>query len=201
MLISAPLSLALLDSLKDRFEPKNRLIKGQPWSLRPAALVISVAMMYVYITSFWCTLPFLQKYELTFIRGQFLSFFWYCFVLLSAFAVVHYIYRLSFIQVFGLTISQIPFIIKLCIGLGIVNTLSVYLLQLNLILSPDRNEIEIIRKLDIKEFVFYCVTLLILTPIAAHSSEVGHAVQAIPATQSRASRPPVPGDAGHVIGA
>ena len=41
----------------------------------------------------------------------------------------------------------------------------------------------------------------IIHATCAYSSEVGHLIQAIPASQSSAKRPPSPGDVGHPVGA
>jgi hypothetical protein len=71
----------------------------------------------------------------------------------------------SIIEVFHFKLSQIPFIFKFCAVLAVINIVSLYFFDSNLLLDPQGSDLEYIKSLDVKQFVLYCFNTIILAPL------------------------------------
>ena len=166
--IFSPVLLLIIFSLfKDKFEPEEEVFRTQKWSLKPAITLLALSLTYIFLKYFWSVIPIIKGYRYSIITAHILTFIWYSSILILAYLLLRYSYSVSVIDTFCLKSSYFQFIIKLCILLGLVNFLSIYFLKFNLILNPQKADIEAIKSIGIVHFAFYYVTLVIVTPISA----------------------------------
>jgi membrane protease YdiL (CAAX protease family) len=165
--IFSPVLLLIIFSLfKDKYEPEKEVLRTQKWSLKPAIILLSLSLGYVFLKYFWSVIPIIKVHRYSIITADILTFIWYSSILILAYLLLRYSYNVSLIDTFCLKFSYFPFIIKICIFLGLANCLSIYFLKFNLVLNPQKADIEVLKSIGIVHFIFYYVTLVIITPIS-----------------------------------
>jgi membrane protease YdiL (CAAX protease family) len=162
---SSVLLLLLISTIRDRFIPHNELLKSQKWSLIPGIIVLTLSIGGVIIQSLWNYIPILKNYLYNPFNWDIFSLFWMCFILIIVYIFLRYVYKVSIIKVFGLQTIYLPFILKLCGVLTIINILSIYYLDFNLILHPGKELEGIIKSMDIPHFILFSLVTIIVSPI------------------------------------
>ncbi|MFO0753328.1 MAG: type II CAAX endopeptidase family protein [Thermodesulfovibrionales bacterium] len=162
-LIAVPLLLIFI--LKDRHTPANKSLQAQQWSLIPGIALIAIAMSNTIIQAFWNRIPVLQNYSPSTAHWLTVVFFYYTFVLGLGFASLYYVYKVSIIETFKLRLNYLPFILKICFFLLLANILSTHFLGINLLLSPPKFQIEAIKSMDLKIFLWFAFLSIFLGPI------------------------------------
>jgi len=158
--------LILIARFKNRFDSENRFLKLHNWSLLPAILILTVLFSDHILMSFWTQIPILKKYEYNPFNWDIVTFFFFLSILAIVYSLMRYIYRASFTEVFNLKLSQLPFILKICAILTIINILSIYFLDLNLLLNIEGEDLKILKSADIQGFLVQAFVAIIMAPIA-----------------------------------
>lgn len=161
--------LILIGGLNDRFTPENKVLKTYNWSLTPAIIVLSFSLSGWVIKSFWFQIPILKKYEYNPFTWDIVALFWFLLILIITYLILRYIYSVSISDAFNLKLNQLPFILKVCAVLTAVNILSINLLDLNLLLTPQETDLRILKSMDTRAFILYSFVTVIIAPIAEES--------------------------------
>ncbi len=156
--------LLLLTLFKDRFEPESESLKRQNWSLIPVIIILIFYLSLALIQWFWSAIPFVQYFEYNSFNFEVYAFVDYAFIFILA-LVYFYRHRVSVITAFNLKLNQFPFIVKLCAVLLLFNALSIYFLNFNLIINPLDSQLNEIKSLNWKVFIFYFFNTVILAPV------------------------------------
>lgn len=162
---SSVLLLLLISTIRDRFVPHNELLKSQKWSLILGIIILTLGISGVIIQSLWNYIPILKNYLYNPFNWDIFSLFWTCFILSVVYIFVHFVYKVSIIKVFGLQSVYFSFILKICGVLTIINILSIYFLDFNLILTPNPEIGKIIKSMDIPHFILFSFVTIIVSPI------------------------------------
>ncbi len=152
---------------KDRFEPTNKALKLCNWSLLPAVVALFFSLSSEIIRSLWYAnlLPFLDKYPYKPSNLEVFTFF-YCLLILSlAYVVLRFVYKVSISEVFNLKVAEFRFILKLCALLAVINLLSIYLLDLNILFNPQKADLSYIKSMDGLHIVLYTFVTILLVPV------------------------------------
>lgn len=164
------LLLALIAVFKDKFELANKALKSCNWTLLPVIVVLFFFLSSEIIRSLWYVnvIPILEKYPYNPSNWVVFSFFYYWLGIILIYVLLRYIYKVSIIEVFNLKLSQIPFILKVCSVLAVINIMSIYLLDLELFLNP-RSVKEIINSMDTKHIILFSFMAIVFGPIVEES--------------------------------
>ena len=90
-------------------------------------------------------------------------------ILISLYLFLKYAYKISIIKVFHLNFSQVPFILKFCAVLTVINIFCLRFLDFNLLLNPKISEIGYMKSLDIKQLALFFLVTIVLAPILEES--------------------------------
>ena len=172
LFIYAPgLLLLLLSIFKDRFEFTNNALKLCNWSLLPGAVVIFSLLSGETIRSLWYVnlIPLLKNYPYNPFNFEVFVFL-YCYLILGlAYVFLKYSHKASIVEVFDLRFIHFPFILKICGVLIVINIFSIYLLDFNLLLSPQKAVLEDIKSMDVKHTILFSFVTIVLGPIVEES--------------------------------
>jgi len=166
LLIYSPVLVMLLALLlRDKFEPSNESLKTCKWSLIPAIIAIGFVETNIIAFAILNQIVALRKYQFNPFLLEILAFISYCLVLILSFTLLRYGYKVSIIGVFQLRLNLLPFILKIGAILSIVNILSIYFLDLNIMAGPLKGGLELIKSMRPKTFVLFGFVTIILAPI------------------------------------
>jgi|APFre7841882630_1041343.scaffolds.fasta_scaffold48078_1 membrane protease YdiL (CAAX protease family) len=153
--------------LKDRFEPSNQNIKHCLWSLLPSIILISFLLSAEVIRSLWYfnISNILNTFPYNPSNLELFGFVYILIILSLLFILFRFVFKVSIIEIFNIKFSGLSFIVKLCLVLGIINILSIYLFDLNLILSPQKLWIDYIKSMDLHGYIFFLIVSTIFSPV------------------------------------
>jgi|GEM_PF-6223274 hypothetical protein len=136
LFIYAPVILCILIAqLKNRFEPENIVLKSQKWTLTPAIFFMIVLLSgFFAIRSFWHYVPVFRNNENNLFSWAMTLLGLNCLIIVLIYSYLRYIYGISIINIFNLRLVQFSFILKICAVLTVMNILSIYFFDLNLLL-------------------------------------------------------------------
>jgi len=165
------LLLLLIANLRDRFEPRNDALKSCNWSLFPAIIALFFLLSGELIRNLWYVklIPILVNIPYTASNSGIFSFFYMSIILISLYLFLKYAYKISIIKVFHLNFSQVPFILKFCAVLTVINIFCLRFLDFNLLLNPKISEIGYMKSLDIKQLALFFLVTIVLAPILEES--------------------------------
>jgi membrane protease YdiL (CAAX protease family) len=166
LLIYSPVILMSLTLvLRDKFEPSNKSLKTCNWSLVTAIIVIGFVETNIIASAILNQIATIRNYQFNSLLSEIVSFISYCFVLILAFTLLRYVYKVSIVGVFQLRLKIFPFIFKIGGILLVVNVLSTYFLDLNIMAGPLMGELELIKSMRPKTFILFGFVTIILAPI------------------------------------
>lgn len=165
------LLLLLIALFDDRFNPTNKTLKTCNWSLWLAGIMLFISLSGEVVRSLWHVklIPFAELFPYNYQNWEIFTFFYLTFLLILIYIFLHVIYEVSIIETFGLKLSQISFVLKLCGTLTIVNILSIYILDLNLLLNLKNLELEYLSSMDTKHLILFSFVTIILSPVVEES--------------------------------
>ncbi len=165
------LLLLLIAKFRDRFEPRNEALKSCNWSLFPAIIALFFILSGEVIRSLWYVklIPILKKVPYNASNWEIFSFFYISITLILLYIYLNYVHKISIVKAFHLKLSQIPFILKFCAVLTIINIFCLRFLDFNLLLNPKISEIGYIKSLDIKQVALFFLVTIVLAPILEES--------------------------------
>ena len=156
--------LLLIALLKDRFEPDNETMKKQNWSLVPVIIILCSYLSIASVQWFWGSIPIVKYYEYDSFNFEIYAFIYYFFILLLA-IIFFYRYSVPTTTAFNLKLNQLPFILKLCAVLAPLNLLCIHYFDFNLMVNPLDLQLNEIKSMNYKVFMFYFLNTVILAPI------------------------------------
>lgn len=163
---SPVLLLILINLLRDKFEPQNNVFRLHNWSLMSIIIVIGFFVTTEIIRSFWSLklIPVLKNYEYNPFNWDIFALFW-LFTVLGLIYLFLPVYKVSVIETFNIKSMYFPFIFKLCIVLTVINILTIYFLDENLIHKPSEENLEVLKSMDTKRFILYSLVTIVVAPI------------------------------------
>lgn len=172
LFIYAPVLLLLLLSIfKDRFEYTTNALKLCNWSLLPGAVIVFLLLSGETIKSLWYVnlIPLLKNFPYNPFNFEVFIFLYCYLILILAYVFIKYIHKTSIVEVFNLKFIHFPFIFKVCAILAVINIFSIYLLDFNLLLSPQKAVLEDIKSMDVKHTILFLFVTIVLGPIVEES--------------------------------
>lgn len=166
---SPVLLLSFIAIFRDRYEPQNKAFELCNWSLISVICILSFALSGNVIPSFWSYIPILKNYVYTPSNSEMFNFFYYFFLMILVYVFLRYIHKASIIEVFDLKFIHFSFILKLCAVLTLINILSIYFFDSNLMLNPQNTELEYIKSMDMKHIILYCFVTIVFAPVVEES--------------------------------
>lgn len=165
------LLLLIIRKLKDRFEPRNEALRSCSWSLTMPSILLFLTLTAEVIISLWHAqiMPILKKIPYSDLNFEIFNLLYMCSILILIFIFLRYIHKVSIIEVFRLKLSQTSFILKLCAVLTVINMLSLYFCDFNLLLNPQSSDLEYIKSLNVGQFALVYFDTIILAPILEES--------------------------------
>lgn len=155
----------LIAGVKDRFRSHNNLLKVQKWSLTPVIITLIIFLSDYIIKVFWSQIPILKKYEYTPFAWDVVAFFFFLLILFFVFLYLHSIYNISLIEAFNLKLSEVPFILKICAVLTVINISSIYFIDFNLLLNVQGADLEMLKSMDMKRLTLFFLVTVIIAPL------------------------------------
>jgi len=110
-LFSPVIFLLIVSQLKDRYEPKETKFKSHNWPLRPGIYMIAFFACIQVLVSHWGIVPILKSYEPNPINFEIVSSLGLMSGLVVICIFMHYIYKVSIIEVFALKRINLSFIL------------------------------------------------------------------------------------------
>ena len=158
--------LILIEMIRDRFDFDENAFRLQKWTLKPTIFILFIFFSCATVMrSFWHYIPILNRYEYTSLNWDLVTLACFCLFLILIYFSIRYIYRMPIIDVFKLKGSQFPFILKICAVLTVVNMLSIYVLDLNLLINLQDTDLQILKSMGAKEFMLSSFLTIIIAPI------------------------------------
>lgn len=151
--------------LKDKFEPSNNSLNTCNWSLIPAIIVIGFEETNLIAFAILNQIAAVIKYQINPFLWEVLNLISYCLVLILSFTLLRYVYKVSIVRLFQLRLTLLPIILKVGVILSLVNVLSIYSLDLNIIAGPRKEELELIKSMGPKAFILFGFVTIILAPM------------------------------------
>jgi membrane protease YdiL (CAAX protease family) len=158
-----------ISGLRDRFEHDNNLFRSHNWSLMSTIVIFSLFLSGNVMKSLWSRIPILKTYEYNPLSWDIVTLFWSLLILFLVYLLLQYVYHIAIIEVFNIKLSQLPFILRVCTVLTVLNILSIYLVDFNLLLNIRGADLEILKSMDVKTFIIDFFSTVIMAPIVEES--------------------------------
>ncbi|OGP75256.1 MAG: hypothetical protein A2W09_04055 [Deltaproteobacteria bacterium RBG_16_50_11] len=168
--IYSPVLLLLsISILKDRFAREDKPFRLQSWSLLPGIVVVGVFVSAFVVQSLWKWIPVLKNFEYNPFNWEIYCVIHACIIFACISLILRHIYNLSIVQAFALKAKYLPFILKLCAVLTVINIFGVYILGFSLLPQVQPDQAAIIKAMGIKYLAIYFFNTVILDPILEES--------------------------------
>jgi membrane protease YdiL (CAAX protease family) len=113
-------------------------------------------------------IPGLQEYPYNTASLEVFNFIFFCLILLSVYILLRSVYKIRFSEAFNLHFVQLPYIFKVCkvcVILAVINTLSIYFLNLNLFGTPQRSVVDYVKGMDWHHVALFSVVSIVVAPV------------------------------------
>jgi membrane protease YdiL (CAAX protease family) len=163
-LYSPVLLLLAINLLRDRFVPENKVIQLCTWSLFPGIGLLILILSQEGLISLWFAnlIPVLKNYPYNNTAFEISKILFALLLLVAVYSLLHFFYKVRFLKVFDVRTVHLPFILKACGILAVINVLSIYFVQLNLLSTPQS---DFIKSLDRHDLVLALIFAIVLAPI------------------------------------
>lgn len=158
------LLLLVINTLRDRFELKNEILKSCNWSLLPAIGLILFAISWQVIIALWRMNLFGTKSIFPFdhTNTQLFKLFYYCLSLVLVYLVLRYTYKVHITKVFNLKSNHFPLILKVCSILAALHILDALVVRNR----PGPVAISDLKLLDTQSLILFLFVAIFVAPIA-----------------------------------
>ena len=159
------LILLLLNTLKDRFEPHNAIIREQKWSMIPGTIL--TALWIFFSVALW--LYNWRKYTTNLFLFEYMDLMFMCICFFLSYQLIRKKINVSIVETFNLKTAYLRYILILCGILTILNIISIHFFDTNFLLRAEPQKYEAIRSMGMGYTLLFSFVTIIVTPIFEES--------------------------------
>lgn len=158
---SPVLLLLVINRLRTRFEPENKVIQLCTWSLLPVIGLIFLVLSEEEFISLWAVnlIPILKSYPYNSLAFEVFKLLFELLLLITIYVILRFYYKVRFLEVFDVRVVHLPFVLKICGVLAVINILSIFVFKW----TPAH--IDFIKSLDRHGMVLALVVAIVVAPL------------------------------------
>lgn len=158
------LLLLVINRFRNKYEPKNEILKSCNWSLLPATALIFIAISSQVVVALWIKnlISIKSIFPYNHLNSQLFKLFYYCLSLVLVYLVLRYTYKVHITKVFNFKSYHFPLILKVCSILTVLHVLDALVARNR----PGPAAVSNLKLLDTQSLILFLFVAIFVAPIA-----------------------------------